>query len=1325
MKVLINNVAGLNMPHKLHRALHMARDNDITMYQEVKLKRSQASHVRSKWGSPNSFLSCSTTSRRGVLTLLHPRTDPVYLHEVSDPEGQFHILVVRIKGETYLVVNVYGVPDSDRGSEHNLIQLSQHMDAISSNYPIQHTIMGGDWNFVLRPQDTTSSSRKPRAEAVLSTILDTMDLYDVAALQSTFPGFTYFRHHLENTKARYDRIYVSPSILNDVRIRLLPRTGDHTPVQMLSTQNNSPKTWRFPDRLLEDPTFIQGLHDTLRDTLKDFSEPRDCPLVEYQNNIDFEVHPATRLISTIITRVRDYGMRKTKERFEATKAREDSIIQRLITAREALNNSSAPDETLTSEFEEAKRLLTTVQTSRALAASDMNYTQYSGFGERSSRYHFLRSGRGKASREISKLTIHTPDGTQILENSDIPQHMFDKYAEIVQEDPIAGTMSIDEFLGPELTESLRKCPPEHHAWLESPILSQEIDGIIKDLKTVSAPGPLGISNNLLKAIHPYILKVLTRFGEDLLFSEERPNVDPFFFHRMVIFILKPGKDPMDPDSYRGLSLLENVFKLYSKLLANRMERPLKQIQNPQQFGFTRRKGILEASRCVIDTIRHAHRKNKPLIVISTDFKKAFDSISLDHIENCLRVYQFPDRFRIAIMRLVRNGTMQFQINSSTSQDHELKTGSGQGDPKSSGIFNLSVQPLNHYLAKSPEVPRYEVDGVGVEPVSFADDNLLLLQGDKIEQIMATIRMIQLFRRVSGLFLNPPKCEIMSVNCREEDILRLAAESQMKRVTTIKHLGLHINDRGEVPHETNIAPIERAMNRIADTFTTVSSTPLGRSIYAKYLLASRYLHKVQNFEFSQLQLTSLRASVLRLTWTRHRMGTDTSSTRVHIAGTRVSQPLAYGGLSIPDPIIQSKSIRFGWGRKFLSPSQNLSWVRILEEMLRECGRPDIQTHLNLGFHDWKHTATAIDSQFWSGVFNTIAELMALSHEFDRYWHLVPITGYELNDFSNIDQSSLSYTNPPVKNMVDAGLINIGQLFHLNQAGLIDRTQPKTYEVLEQEFSIEIPPMVRNSLEALSVQVRRRFTASNSYTPLQSSTLRSLITAKQSGCSEATRLLLKQERRGWSWGEFPHSFLTYSQDHLIDISSQQFSMAFKRTRSSTLSPSIQWTSLQVLLRTLWTRVKESNTARNTLSTNPVDQSCSNCHNLPEHTTHLLYECQLALQVWEVVQTKINESATRLRSDFTHIEISRNQVMFNHPPAGLTDQEKRDVVDIIMVVKHVLYRLKFRDDLNRIPSTRLVLTISAMEVDKALMVRSYLGKPTNLLSTFMQMIKSHVGF
>ena len=164
-------------------------------------------------------------------------------------------------------------------------------------------------------------------------------------------------------------------------------------------------------------------------------------------------------------------------------------------------------------------------------------------------------------------------------------------------------------------------------------------------------------------------------------------MEPFFYHRLVIFILKPGKDPLDPDSYRRLSFLENIFKIYSKLLANRMMRPLSYIQNPQHFGFIRGKGTLEASRGVIETICHADRKTKPLTVILTDFKNAFDCISLDHVEKCLKLYQFPPRFH-ALMRLVRSGTKQFQVN---------KAGSGQGNPESSRIFNLSGQPLNHFL----------------------------------------------------------------------------------------------------------------------------------------------------------------------------------------------------------------------------------------------------------------------------------------------------------------------------------------------------------------------------------------------------------------------------------------------------------------------------------------------------------------------------------------------------------------------------------------------------------------------------------------------------
>ena len=150
-----------------------------------------------------------------------------------------------------------------------------------------------------------------------------------------------------------------------------------------------------------------------------------------------------------------------------------------------------------------------------------------------------------------------------------------------------------------------------------------------------------------------------------------------------------------------------------------------------QQDFTKNKGCLEASRIAIDVIRSANLENKPLIIISTDFLKAFDSISLDHIDNCLRFYEFPTKFRTAFMRMVRGGTVQFEINGMLSEDKNLRKGMGQGDPKSSGGFNLAAAPLNHFIAKSPTVDRFSIYGTDIEPVSFADDNLAFLKGDNI------------------------------------------------------------------------------------------------------------------------------------------------------------------------------------------------------------------------------------------------------------------------------------------------------------------------------------------------------------------------------------------------------------------------------------------------------------------------------------------------------------------------------------------------------------------------------------------------------------------
>ena len=80
-------------------------------------------------------------------------------------------------------------------------------------------------------------------------------------------------------------------------------------------------------------------------------------------------------------------------------------------------------------------------------------------------------------------------------------------------------MSIQEFLGQELLDSLRKCPVEDHAYLISPVLEIEILDVVKEMKAESSPGAIGFSNLLLKEMVPFMSKVLADFGDRLFFDD--------------------------------------------------------------------------------------------------------------------------------------------------------------------------------------------------------------------------------------------------------------------------------------------------------------------------------------------------------------------------------------------------------------------------------------------------------------------------------------------------------------------------------------------------------------------------------------------------------------------------------------------------------------------------------------------------------------------------------------------------------------------------------------------------------------------------------------
>jgi len=78
---------------------------------------------------------------------------------------------------------------------------------------------------------------------------------------------------------------------------------------------------------------------------------------------------------------------------------------------------------------------------------------------------------------------------------------------------------------------------------------EEVQEAIRSLKVSKAPGPNGIPNRALKHLPQRAVSLLVLIFNDILLTHHFPTA---WKHARVISILKPGKDPALPASYRPI-----------------------------------------------------------------------------------------------------------------------------------------------------------------------------------------------------------------------------------------------------------------------------------------------------------------------------------------------------------------------------------------------------------------------------------------------------------------------------------------------------------------------------------------------------------------------------------------------------------------------------------------------------------------------------------------------------------------------------------------------------------------------------------------------------
>ncbi|GBP32504.1 Probable RNA-directed DNA polymerase from transposon BS [Eumeta japonica] len=230
----------------------------------------------------------------------------------------------------------------------------------------------------------------------------------------------------------------------------------------------------------------------------------------------------------------------------------------------------------------------------------------------------------------------------------------------------------------------------------------------------------GVNNKAIKCFSAPLLALLVEIFNACIknchFAEAWKEV-------VIIGIPKPGKPRDLPNSYRPISLLSGLGKIFEKVLKSRLSDHLlgNGLIINEQFGFRPNHSCPQQAHRLVEHISEGFKRKRKTVVVFFDVAKAFDKVWHAGLIYKLHQLQVPDRLVFIIQQYLTNRHFSFRHENSTSAKRPIRAGVLQGS---------TLSPLL-YSSYTNDIPRPQT---GVQLALFADESALYLSGSNFCQI---------------------------------------------------------------------------------------------------------------------------------------------------------------------------------------------------------------------------------------------------------------------------------------------------------------------------------------------------------------------------------------------------------------------------------------------------------------------------------------------------------------------------------------------------------------------------------------------------------------
>ncbi|KAI5729084.1 hypothetical protein M8J77_025142 [Diaphorina citri] len=317
--------------------------------------------------------------------------------------------------------------------------------------------------------------------------------------------------------------------------------------------------------------------------------------------------------------------------------------------------------------------------------------------------------------------------------------------------------------------------------IDSPTLV-EVSKTIQEMKNNKAPGEDGINMEMIKAGGEPVATTIYQLIKQIWHEKKIPTE---WTEATVIPLHKKG-DKEDCNNYRGISLLNCTYKIFSKILLKRLESYTTSIIEEHQSGFVKGRSTTDQIFIVKETIAKYWEYDRECCLLFIDFSKAYDSLYRERIWHKMESFGIPEELIKLVKLSINHSKCKVRVNGETSTSFSVRSGVRQGDGISPTLFNIAIEGA---LQKVKNTRGGVEIGKVINILAFADDVVII--AENLNDLKELTKVLIKETSEVGLKINETKTKFMHVKRNKEDSPSHITIDNYKfeSVSSFKYLGV--------------------------------------------------------------------------------------------------------------------------------------------------------------------------------------------------------------------------------------------------------------------------------------------------------------------------------------------------------------------------------------------------------------------------------------------------------------------------------------------------------------------------------------------------------